>query len=872
MVGEEPDAPSVSVIVTAHAVADECQWLRKTLLDRASASGHTAEVIVVETRSPAPLDEGKARAVSAARGAFVAFIDPARRYSPETLPTLIGPLAAGTADLAIAACDAGLQGTRSVTLASRISAWFARWVLWPVAQVRDPWSGCYALRRERLLQLARQDRTIPTDLPAVLLAGGPDLRIAEVAVQGRCRGAPAPALREMFARLRAEMIGAVSVESTRSRSWISGATGVTIDLVTTLALLTHGTTLAASNIAGFVAGTLGCLAVRAVFGPDIAARTLRRPFAMRIGRQIVVAALALGFRGGAVAAALAYGLPGWLAVIAGLGVAWLATAVGAAFYMPTPPEPGPPVALRWSIAAVGIAASVVLLHILYLKVFPLTPEEAYYWNYSIRLDYGYLDHPPMVAWLIALEEALFGHGEASVRFGSLACGLAVVYFVYRFARRLVDRPAALLAAALAAAIPYSFFATGLMITPDAPLAAAWAASLYFLHRALIGEAGRSWYCAGIALGLGLLSKYTIATLGPAVLAFCILDRRARGWLLRPEPYLALLIAVALFAPVTHWNYANDWASFRFQSGGRFGADTRFSLHHMMKNILLVATPLPVLTLPLLLVGRWIEHPGRFPEPAHAQVRNRLFVGCLVFVPLAVFTWSALRHLPRLNWTGPIWLATLPLLGWAIVRADALRRFRLGVAMRLTAGAVIGALLVFYAALSFHMVLGIPGVPYPRTFARTMGWAEAARHLGTIHDRLARETGASPVIVGMDRYFIASELSFFGTREYLATGGGARAKDGETAELKVTTITPLSEGGLMFAYWDPPETLRDRTLIMVARRQEELATDRLARHFRELDPTIHRLPLTNSGYGGDRRPIDEYVYRIGYGYRPPTGTR
>ena len=67
-------------------------------------------------------------------------------------------------------------------------------------------------------------------------------------------------------------------------------------------------------------------------------------------------------------------------------------------------------------------------------------------------------------------------------------------------------------------------------------------------------------------------------------------------------------------------------------------------------------------------------------------------------------------------------------------------------------------------------------------------------------------------------------------------------------------------------------MRGRTLILVARRREELATERLAPHFRALDPVIHALPLKNSGYGGDGRLIDEYAYRIGYGYRPPTGAR
>jgi hypothetical protein len=90
------------------------------------------------------------------------------------------------------------------------------------------------------------------------------------------------------------------------------------------------------------------------------------------------------------------------------------------------------------LAAGALLLAIGLLHLAYLKVFPLLPEEAYYWNYAARPALGYLDHPPMVAWLIALAEALFGHGEAVVRLPALACGGVVAVFVWRLARRLVD--------------------------------------------------------------------------------------------------------------------------------------------------------------------------------------------------------------------------------------------------------------------------------------------------------------------------------------------------------------------------------------------------------------------------------------------------
>lgn len=650
-----------------------------------------------------------------------------------------------------------------------------------------------------------------------------------------------------------------ATEPARSPSRLPWSIGLAIDLAMALALLSIGWTQGAANLVGFMAGVLGCLAgrwSRRLGGPGRNAAS--RVAAPGITWALVVVLVALGLRGGAVATSLAHGLPGWLAVVVGGAVAWGALAVGSLLRWRASAQVGPTAGEPWRLAAVGILAAVPLMHLLYLKVLPLMPEEGYYWNYAIRPALGYLDHPPMVAWLIGLSQALFGHGEASLRLPSLVCGGVVILFVYRLARRLVDRPAALVAAALAAVIPYPFMAAGVMMTPDAPLAAAWTASLYFLHRALVGGEGRAWYGAGIALGLGLLSKYTIATLGLGALAFCVLDRRARGWFLRPEPYLAVLIALLLFAPVIYWNWANDWASFRFQSGGRFGEETRFSLHNMLGNMLIVATPLPLVVLPLLMVGQWTARDGPIPDPPQASVRNRLFVGCVVLLPLAVFAWSALSHLPRLNWTGPIWLASLPLLGWAAMRAGVLRRFGLGTVLRVLAGPVVGGLLVVYAVLSYYAVLGIPGVPYPRNFARAAGWPQATEELRAVHDRIERETGTAPVVVGMDKYNIASQVSFFGAADDDVAG---------QLPLRATTIWALSGSRLMFTVWDPPEQFRDRTFILVAPRPETLATERLAPHFRDLDPEIHPLSLSASWPGGDGRRIDEYHYRIGYGYRP-----
>src|SRR5208337_612588 len=47
-------------------------------------------------------------------------------------------------------------------------------------------------------------------------------------------------------------------------------------------------------------------------------------------------------------------------------------------------------------------------------------------------------------------------------------------------------------------------------------------------------------------------------------------RRHRHWLARPAPWLAVLLAALIFAPVAVWNATHGWASFAFQGGRATG--------------------------------------------------------------------------------------------------------------------------------------------------------------------------------------------------------------------------------------------------------------------------------------------------------------
>ena len=77
-----------------------------------------------------------------------------------------------------------------------------------------------------------------------------------------------------------------------------------------------------------------------------------------------------------------------------------------------------------------------------------------------------------------------------------------------------------------------------MLTIDAPLAFFWAFAMYAFHRAISGDRGW-WAVTGLALGLGMLTKYTMLVLVISFLAYLILFDRS--WLRRPGPYAMLAI-------------------------------------------------------------------------------------------------------------------------------------------------------------------------------------------------------------------------------------------------------------------------------------------------------------------------------------------
>jgi dolichol-phosphate mannosyltransferase len=590
-----------------------------------------------------------------------------------------------------------------------------------------------------------------------------------------------------------------------------------LDILTFEVLLRCGVGFGAAHLGSFgIAGLLGFVFLR---GP-----AMQRAF-------IAVAALsAMLLRGGVLATAVrAFHIPAPVSIVAATGIS--AAIIWAAFLIQRTPAG----IARWRALAWGLAGFFGLLRLVYLGNIELLPEEAYYWNYKEHLDIGYLDHPPMVAWLIGVTAHVIGDTEFGVRFGAWLCWIPTAFFVFRLTWNLFDQAAAWVSLALVAALPF-FFGVTLTITPDSSMTAAWAASLFFLERALIGRRYGAWLGLGVAMGIGMLSKYSIALVGLAGLLFMVLDPVSRRWFLRWEPYAAVLVAAAFFSPVLIWNAQHDWASFTYQGARRIQADPRFSLHELLGSMLALLTPTGVAGLALAAFSR-----GPMAEPHR---RRLVFAQICTGIPLAVFFFFSLRHMVKLSWTGPVWLAAIPLLALGVSRP---MRSRAGEWIRSAWGPTFAICALLYGLVLHYLALGLPGVPYSaQTNLLPVGWRELAAQVDRIESEVLRQTKAEPLVLGTDRNFISSELAFYD----IDKSEGAK----ETAGVHL-----FGKNALMYELWFPEALQEGKSLILVAFDAKDLTRAAVDRR------TAHLGPVVRGELSRDGKFIRPYFYRVAYGY-------
>lgn len=310
---------------------------------------------------------------------------------------------------------------------------------------------------------------------------------------------------------------------------------------------------------------------------------------------------------------------------------------------------------------------VVVTRLIIAALVPIVLDEAYYIEWSKALDWGYFDHPPLIAWVNATSwlspsSAFMGRLGAMI-----AAAMAYPFMVGLFRKAGLTEPRALLAALILANLNGFVLLAGVLTTPDAVQLTTWCAALHEGAAALKGNR-RRWLTAGLATGIGLLGKYTMVLIGPMFLWGIVRgDPRA---LRTPWPYAGVLAALLVFSPHLVWNAQNEWVSIRMQlqHGFEGGHDPGFSLSTDLPH---PETPAP--DGPEVRVGQYFgarlpaARVPKAPEKASVALVKRLaeYIGGVLVVWGALIGplihWFVLRCRRRLPCQAPLEASVKPLL-------------------------------------------------------------------------------------------------------------------------------------------------------------------------------------------------------------------
>jgi dolichol-phosphate mannosyltransferase len=461
------------------------------------------------------------------------------------------------------------------------------------------------------------------------------------------------------------------------------------------------------------------------------------------------------------------------------------------------------------IAVVAMVAGMTLLRFLLCGVIELIPEEAYYWTYSKHLALGYFDHPPMIAWTVAIGTTLFGDTALGVRFMTFVLWVGSAGLLFLIGQMWFSRRVGLMATLLYTILPI-YVGAGLIVTPDASLLFFWLATLYLISKALHSGRGGYWLLAGVTFGGALLCKYYTLLIAPSLLWFLLLSPKHRHWLRRPEPWLALPIALAVFSPVIIWNAQHEWASFLFQSTRTAGQQSK-----ALRNMLLFwLVQLAVLT-PLLfaLLGGaavrgirrgWLQHDDRWN-----------FVASFSWPLFFLFAAASLKTQIHVNWTAPAFLSLT--LGAADIALNGLGGAK---AKWWRVGAWVTGAMCALAILFGHTSLAW-GFPQAFAYTHAGGWQAVAQQVDAARAKLRDETGQEPFVVGMEKYNIAAEMGFY-----------LHAPD------QCVNIYATGGQGLGYRYWTDLRKFEGRPAIAILPDPDLRLIDQLRRHFERVGEPQH----------------------------------
>jgi len=417
---------------------------------------------------------------------------------------------------------------------------------------------------------------------------------------------------------------------------------------------------------------------------------------------------------------------------------------------------------RRDAAVLGLIAAVDLaLHLALAGRYGYWIDELYFIACGAHLDWGYVDHPPLIAVVAALSRALFGDSLRGIRVGPALAGAGLVFLTGWIARALGGRRTAQITAALAAAIApvYAAFAGVLTMNAFEPLF--WMGCAYLVIRIAQGASPKLWVAVGALAGVGVLNKHSMLFFAAALVAGLLVSPQRRllfdRWVV-----LGGLAALLLVLPHLYWQAAHGWPTIELLANARRYQHQPVTPLQFIWGQIQIVQPI---TLPLWLAGLVFLFADR--RAARVRFLGWAFAGAfLVFMLMQAKTY----------YLAPIY--PLAFAAGAIVVED-LARSRRWVAWTAVVLLLIGGVITAPYAMpilpvadlpTYLRLLGIQEVRpetrqmgnVPQIFADMLGWEELVTEVARVYAGLSPAERERAVIWG-SYYGPAAAVDYFGPR-------------------------------------------------------------------------------------------------------------
>ncbi|MEO6851472.1 MAG: glycosyltransferase family 39 protein [Mucilaginibacter sp.] len=180
-------------------------------------------------------------------------------------------------------------------------------------------------------------------------------------------------------------------------------------------------------------------------------------------------------------------------------------------------------------------------------------DEAYYWLYSRFLDWGYFDHPPMVAIFIRIGDSII-HNELGARLMTVISSTVSLYILW-----LIVKKYQVAAKWFILIVPgiFIFHIYGFMTTPDAPLFL-FTVLFYFIYQKYINDDDIKWaLLLSVIIACLLYSKYhAVLLIGFTVLSNINILKRRTFWGI-------VVLSVVLYIPHILWQINHGYPSINY---------------------------------------------------------------------------------------------------------------------------------------------------------------------------------------------------------------------------------------------------------------------------------------------------------------------